>query len=186
MLLLGCAYYEAERYEEAKAAYRASVEATENFIACRCLAWMCVADDNKEEGRAWMRRSEKLGRKYPRSLIDVVKYFKRYGTDEEVCEIIENATDEARAQGRIRMYYADSLTQLGRLDEAREIVTENLIVPDMQEGENTTFKLWCDLYARIIARDENRPLDEIKTKEVLEKYPIPAGIDFRMGEYEVH
>ena len=116
----------------------------------------------------------------------MVKYFKRYGTDEEVCEIIENATDEARAQGRIRMYYADSLTQLGRLDEAREIVTENLIVPDMQEGENTTFKLWCDLYARIIARDENRPLDEIKTKEVLEKYPIPAGIDFRMGEYEVH
>ena len=54
------------------------------------------------------------------------------------------------------------------------------------EGENTTFQLWCDLYARIIARDENRPLDEIKTKEVLEKYPIPAGIDFRMGEYEVH
>ena len=49
------------------------------------------------------------------------------------------------------------------------------------KGEVSTFKLWCDLYGKIMARDENRPLEEIELSEILHRYPIPREIDFRMS-----
>ena len=79
------------------------------------------------------------------------------------------------------MYYAHSLVLLGRLDEARLLVNDHLTVATMREGERSTFTLWCDLYRAVIARDEHRRAEDISDAELLEKYPIPAEIDFRMN-----
>ena len=82
--------------------------------------------------------------------------------------------------GRIRMYRASALVELGRLDEAKSILSTSLIIPDIREGEYSLFAIWVKLYGRIIARDEHRTLRDITESEVLQKYPIPYELDFRM------
>ncbi len=183
-LLLGCAYYENGQYDEAKSAFLASCEDAPNPIAARSLGWMYTADGNIDEAKAWMDKAVPMVGDYPRLLIDLVHFYQKHGTDEEIIMLIAEAnkkSKQCRKNGRLLMYYAQALVNIGNLEEARRIVTKDLTVADMREGEVSTFKLWCDLYGRIIARDENRSTEDIELSEILRKYPIPAEIDFRMS-----
>ncbi|MBQ8401118.1 MAG: tetratricopeptide repeat protein, partial [Clostridia bacterium] len=180
-LLLACACYENRQYDQAKAAFLASWNDAPNPIAARSLGWMNTADGNTEEARAWMEKAVPMIGDYARLLIDLIHFYKRCGSDEEICALIDNASDTCKANGRVQMYYAESLVKLDRLKEARALVTKDLTVADMKEGEVSTFNLWCSLYRKIIARDENRRAEEIEAWEILDKYPIPAEIDFRMS-----
>ena len=74
----------------------------------------------------------------------------------------------------------------GRLDEAEALLLKVPEVADMREGEVSTSAVWIELYREKIARDENRPADEVSADEVLSRHPVPAAIDFRMSGYEVH
>ena len=82
--------------------------------------------------------------------------------------------------GRIQMYRAKCFAELGQLKEAKEILLSELVIPDIREGEYSIFAIWCELYRRIIAKDEGRGCDEITEKEILDKYPLPYELDFRM------
>ncbi len=180
-LLLGCAYYENTDYDQAKAAFRQSWNAAPNPIAARSLGWMCLADGNKEEARDWMAKVIPMVGDYARLLIDLVHFYKRCGTDEEICDLIASSSEPCQSNGRIKMYYAQSLVRLDKLTEAQAIVTKDLVIPDMREGEVSTFNLWCDLYGKIIAKEEGKSLEDIELCDILDKYPIPAEIDFRMS-----
>ena len=83
--------------------------------------------------------------------------------------------------GRMQMYYAKALAEIGRLDEARAALTKELIVPDIKEGEYAISKVWSCIYAKIIARDEKRSVDDISENEVFVKYPLPYELDFRQS-----
>ncbi len=179
-LLLGCAYYEARRFADAKAAFTRSAQASLNPIACRCLAWMCADNGETAQARDWMQRCCALGKDYCRLIVDAAEFYQRFGSDADVCRLIETY-GAPFSDGRLTMYYARSLVRLGRLDEARPLVNAHLTVATMREGERSTFTLWCDLYRAIIARDEHRRAEDISDAELLEKYPIPAEIDFRMN-----
>lgn len=180
-LLLACAYYEKRQYAEAKEAFLASWNDAPNPIAARSLGWLCVADGNTEQARDWMAKAVPMVGDYARLLIDLVQFYKKCGTDEEICALIDHASETCRKNGRVQMYYAESLVKLDRLDEAKALVTKDLTVADMREGEVSTFNLWCNLYRKVIARDEDRKPEDIADWEILEKYPIPAEIDFRMS-----
>ncbi len=180
-LLLACAYYENRQYEKAKDAFLASWKDGQNPIAARSLGWMYTAEKNISEARAWMEKAIPLVGDYARLLIDIIHFYHNHGTDEEIVRLIEGASEPCRKNGRIQMYYAQALVNLDRLEEARKLVTADMTVADMREGEVSTFKLWCDLYGKIMARDENRPLEEIELSEILDRYPIPREIDFRMS-----
>ena len=70
--------------------------------------------------------------------------------------------------GRVQMYRTKSLMELGRLDEARAILSPDLVVPDMREGEYALATIWCALYSRIIAKDEGRVIEDV-TEELQKK-----------------
>ena len=78
------------------------------------------------------------------------------------------------------MYRAKALVETERLDEAMAILTPELVIPDIREGEYALSAIWCDLYRRVISRDEGRREDTVTTDEVLSKYPLPYPLDFRM------
>ena len=180
-LQLACAYYENRQFDQAKEAFLASWNDAPNPIAARSLGWLCTADGKKEEAREWMAKAVPMIGDYARLLIDLVHFYKKCGTNEEICALIDHASEVCKQNGRIQMYYAESLVKMDRLEEVRALVTKDLTVADMKEGEVSTFNLWCSLYRKIIARDENRNPEEIEAWEILDKYPIPAEIDFRMS-----
>ena len=90
------------------------------------------------------------------------------------------ALSECVSNGRIQMYRAKCFVELGELEKAKAILSSNLVIPDIREGEYSISAIWLELYRRIIASDEGREYEKITEKEVLEKYPIPYKLDFRM------
>nr|MBQ4319598.1 DUF5107 domain-containing protein [Clostridia bacterium] len=130
-LLLGCAYYENKQYDKAKAGFLASWNDAPNPIAARSLALMYLADKDSDTAREWMAKVVPMVGDYARLLIDIVHFYKRCGSDEEICALIDNADPKCRENGRIIMYYTESLVRLGRLEEARKLVTKDLTIADM-------------------------------------------------------
>ncbi len=187
-LQLGCAYYEAKTFDAARMALEKSVKAEENAIALRTLAWVYASDAArrgekcKEAGVTCMMRAVELGGTgYVRLIIDAIRYMQSFGTDEDIVTLIESCGDTYKTNGRVALFYARSLTKIGRLDDAAAIMNSKPEVSDIQEGEVSTSAIWLELYRKIIARDEQRDGADIADAEIFEKYPIPQEIDFRMN-----
>ncbi|MBQ7311997.1 MAG: hypothetical protein IJW81_00250 [Clostridia bacterium] len=187
-LQLGCAYYEAKTFDAARMAFEKSVKAEENAIALRTLAWIYASDAEhrgekcREAGVKCMMRAVELGgTDYVRLIIDAIRYMQKFGTDEDIVALIESCGDTYKTNGRVALFYARSLTRIGRLDDAAAIMNSKPEVSDIQEGEVSTSAIWLDLYRKIIARDEQRDGADIADAEIFEKYPIPQEIDFRMS-----
>ena len=83
-------------------------------------------------------------------------------------------------EGRLALYRVRCLVKLGRLDEARELLTERLVVPDIREGEIAISDIWAELYARVIERDRALPDGSVSFDDALREYPLPYALDFRM------
>ncbi len=187
-LQLGCAYYEAKSFDAARTAFEKSVEAEENAIALRSLAWIYAADarrygeECKAKGMRCMKRAVELGgSNYVRLIIDAMNYMQAFGTEEDIVAMIESCGDTYKSNGRIALFYARNLAKAGRLDDAVTTMRTAPEVSDIREGEVSTSAIWLEVYRKVIARDENRDGKDIPDAEIYEKYPIPQEIDFRMN-----
>ena len=69
---------------------------------------------------------------------------------------------------------------MGRLDEAAAQLTPDFKMADIKEGELSVSQIWFDLYTLIIKRDTGLTDEEEVRKILLEKYPLPKTLDFRM------
>lgn len=187
-LELGCAYYEAGSFDAARVALQKSVSAHENPIALRTLAWIYAADSKRwgdeciEDGLKLMKRAVLTGgADYVRLITDAIRYMQLFGTDEDIVSMIETCDKSVLQNGRIALFYARSLAKLCRLDEAVSVMRAAPEVSDIREGEVSTSAVWLEIYRRVISRDENRAECDITDSEILEKYPLPHEIDFRMS-----
>lgn len=187
-LQLGCAYYEAKSFDAARMAFEKSVQAEENAVALRTLAWIYAADakrygdGRKADGVKLMKRAVEIGGAgYVRLIIDAIRYMQAFGTDEDIVSMIESCGDTYKSNGRIALFYARSLGKVGRLDDAVNTMRTAPEVSDIQEGEVSTSAIWLEVYRKVIARDEQRDAVDITDAEIFEKYPIPQEIDFRMS-----
>ena len=95
-------------------------------------------------------------------------------------EYVEGACDEVKTDGRVRMYLGNCYILAGDLEAAKKHINGNLIIPDIREGEYSISNIWIELYRCEISKTTGRDAAEITDKEVLEKYPLPYSIDFRM------
>ena len=86
---------------------------------------------------------------------------------------------EIRQEGRLKLYTAIALTQLGRLEEACGYLNPDLVVPDIKEDENLITQAWFDLYGAIISRRTGIQ-DPAELQALVEaEYPL-GELDFRM------
>ena len=85
-----------------------------------------------------------------------------------------------RENGRIRMYIGACYTKLSDFARARALLCEDLIVPDIREGEYALSNVWIELYGKILAEEQGVSADSLSTEEILARYPLPYALDFRM------
>ena len=107
------------------------------------------------------------------------------GGDELWLEIFNTLPDEIKSLGRIRLYRAAALINLGKLKEATEIVNADFVMSDIKEGELSISYMWFELYRRIYAEEngiEYRSDDEELKREADKKYPLPKKLDYRMHD----
>ena len=78
------------------------------------------------------------------------------------------------------MYAAQCYCMIDDVATAEIYLNEELIVPDVREGEYSVSNIWVQIHKRKLAKETSKNIDEITDKEVLQKYPVPYKIDFRM------
>lgn len=153
-----------------------AVKGKYEYLALACLAQIEVnLKDNIQKGYEYICQAVRLEKNDVSLLIlygEISIKAKRYKDFLTLSECISN--------GRIQMYRAKCFVELGELEKAKAILSSNLVIPDIREGEYSISAIWLELYRRIIAKDEGREYEEITEKEVLEKHPIPYKLDFRM------
>ena len=101
----------------------------------------------------------------------------RYG---DWLAVYESLDQQFKENGRIQFFVAVCLIKLGRLEEARALLTEDLVVDDLKEGEYSISQLWIELYRQILCRDRGVSPEELTDSVVLQEYPLPYKLDFRM------
>lgn len=85
-----------------------------------------------------------------------------------------------RSNGRIKMYMGRCLVEMGEIEWAKKFINGKLVIEDFKEGEYSVSGIWVELYRKELAKTSSRPLSEITDQEVLDKFPLPYSMDFRM------
>ena len=88
--------------------------------------------------------------------------------------------DEMKSIGRLRLYVGNCLCAVGRIDEAEMYINEELVIPDIREGEYSLSNVWIEMYRKKLAAELGLSTEEVSDDDVLQRYPIPCKIDFRM------
>ena len=71
-------------------------------------------------------------------------------------------------------------TELGDIEGAKEYINSELVVEDFKEGEYSVSGIWVKLYKKEMAQIRGCMEEDISDSEVLDMYPVPYDIDFRM------
>jgi hypothetical protein len=141
--------------EGAQAAYLKSVEHTPTATALRGLALLPGNDAD-----ALFARATALDPADRRLATERLVRLHAAGRDEELLTLARELPEPIRAHGRTRLLVAQALAATGREEEALEVL-DDLEVPDLAEGDNSTSDLWLAL----------RPGE-----------PVPQRLDFRMSQ----
>ena len=86
-----------------------------------------------------------------------------------------------REDGRMQLWKIRALLALGRTEEAEALLTPDLSVPDIKEGELSLSALWFEIKSRKIAAEKGIPQTEALSI-AKESDPLPYALDFRMHE----
>ena len=178
---LGVMLYARGDIEGARAAFLRSHEMTPNGWALRNLAMIEKnIDGNARAAALHLCEAHALLPEYRPLAVECGETLLRAGMCEEWIALYEKMTDALRAHGRIRMLLGAAYARIGRYREAAEILTPDLVVDDIKEGEYALSAIWCDIYRGILAAERGGSAEGLTQEEILAAYPLPRSLDFRM------
>ena len=177
---MGINRFAAGEEEKAYELWEKSVNLTPNPWALRNMAAMLVEKKRDlEKAAEYSVQALRLLPDNKNLAVDCAEILYQTGNYAQLVEIVENLPEELQELGRVKLSKAQALIALNRLEEAAEIVNEEFVLPDVQEGENSVSSAWISLYEKILVRDG---MSEEEAKERVEElYPVPYKLDFRMG-----
>lgn len=177
---LGVLYYQMRDMEKAERAFQASAAAAENPWALRCLGRMAgYIHKDWQKAADYMRKAVALKADYLPLLMECAAALLESGDCEAWIEMYQKLDADNQKNGRLRMLLAVAYTRTNRLEEAKAILTPQLCVPDIKEGEYSISHYWVELHERILAREEGIALGTLSDEEILKRYPLPKEMDFR-------
>ncbi len=186
MLHIGVVKYAEGDVEGAKKAWEKSVELKPSPWALRNLSMIYKNElSDIKTAREYILKAFELKKDCPALCNEVAAQLTTDGGDEMWLEIFDTLDEEIKALGRIRLYKAVALINMGKLNEATEIINSDFIMSDIKEGELSVSQLWFELYRRLYAEEKGIEYSQDNTqliKEADEKYPLPKKLDFRMHD----
>jgi hypothetical protein len=169
-----------ERYDYAgaEAAWRESNECAPSAWAYRNLAQLALRRGDRESAleryaQAWrlLPAGGELAQEYLQALCAA-------GEFERARKVYEQLAPAARSRDRIRILHGRISMGLGDLDAVEQALGHEYA--DIREGETELTDLWFELWARRVAAQTGRAIDDQLRREVEQRYPPPLRIDYRM------
>ncbi len=96
----------------------------------------------------------------------------------EALRLVESLPETYRQADRVQILFGRIALELGDLAAVEQVLEREYAV--VREGETELTDLWADLWLRREAQQTGAPVDVSRRREMLEKYPPPARIDYRM------
>lgn len=175
---LGVMYYEKGEIESAYEYFEKSIETLANPWSYRCLAQ--IERKEKKNSSAASKLIEKaieLKKDYRPLLINYAEMKIENNEHQKWVECFEGLEDELKDDGRLKLLYAMCQNELGNFRKALEVLENGFVMNDIKEGEYSTSKVWTDIHRNIL---KENGYENMSDNEVLEKYPLPYELDFRM------
>ena len=173
--------YAAGKFDTAIDYIERSLEISEEFYSLSAAALLSL--NVKKDARAAYSYGKRAMEMKPNDFFIACLYAElcsASGNHEKFIEYYNNADEEMRKEGRIRLYVGRCLIALNRIEEAERFINKDLSIPDLREGEYSTVNLWIEMYRKKIASARGISADSISNEQVIKEYPIPYEIDYRM------
>ena len=178
---LGVMRYADSDFDGAADCFTRSIDLSDNAWARRNLAMiqknirgeLCAAADN-------MLRATELLPDYYQLTVECFMALIRAARYDDLVSLYDRIPESAQRAGRILMLLGECYSKMGDPEKASEIITADLIVPDLMEGEYSLSNIWIGIYAQILAKERGVSVGSLSQEEVLSAYPLPREIDFRM------
>lgn len=179
--LLAIGLYEKEEYDKAYELLKTAVKKDRNYLHLTALA---LYEDGFTHNRSLAFELIKEAVKIRPNYYPLVCVFGEIAIRSEkyaeFCEFYENSCIEIKNNGRIKMHASLCYANIDELEKASSLIDNQLEVADVREGEYSVSNVYIFVKKKIMAKATGALMEEISDKQVLEKYPLPFELDFRM------
>ncbi len=182
-LQYGVTLYACERIEEAREAFRRSMDLAPNAWACRNLAMLARNVDREPQQAAdLMETAVSLNHSCRGLMVDCAQTLLQARRFEKWTEIFDAMGEDMRRDSRLQLYKAMALLELQRFQEAAAIIHKDFLLCDIKEGEISLSRIWEQIYGGLL-RQQTGLEDQGELDRLLkERYPLPADLDFQMDQ----
>jgi len=101
---------------------------------------------------------------------------------EDMIKFMNELPPQIHEHGRMQIMEARAYMMMNELEKVKEILEGRPLVSDIREGEVTLSNLWFEMHEKIIAKEENIPIDDKLRERVRRDYPPPSWLDFRQAD----
>lgn len=168
---LGVIEHCAGNLERARVLFERSLAYRPSAAAHRAMARLNQLEDQKEACLAQYRQSLRLAGAMPELEMEYAQTLLAFERYDALLAFEEGLPQALRELPRFLYLRASALAEVGRFDEAEEILLRPLVVPDMREGELSLSDLWFRIYMK---------KEKLTRQQAEERHPLPESLDFRM------
>jgi tetratricopeptide (TPR) repeat protein len=182
LLHLGVMRMEHFDLQGAVAAWQESMRLQPSAWAARNLAVAALRQGQHETALAYYRQAWELakqkGRPNTALAVECLQALVKARQFEEGMVLYQALPVEIQQFDRIQILLGRISLVLGQLDVVENVLRREYAV--VQEGENELTDLWTEMWMRREAAKTGEALNDALRQRILEKYPPPSNIDFRM------
>lgn len=174
---LGVLKYRENDLAGAKDCFEKSNAIKENAWSYRNLAQLAKIEGDTARALELMEKAVAIKKDYQPLLVNCAEIMFATKNYEKWIALYNSLDAELKENGRLKMLWATAENNIGNYKTAKDVITEDFIIPDIKEGEFSLSHLWIDIYRNVMKADG---ISEISDEDVLKKYPLPQSLDFRM------
>ena len=178
---LGVMQYVAGDIDGAYSSFLHSVDINKNAWSYRNIAMIEKnIKGNVEVAAKYILLAFKECSEYRQLIVECAEILIRAGKPDLWIEIYNTLSDELRSNGRLKMLLGAAYARCGDASSAKAIITPNLVVDDIKEGEYALSSIWVEIYTEVLAKERGVDASSLTAADVLSSYPLPEALDFRM------
>jgi Tfp pilus assembly protein PilF len=177
-LHLGISLLEQEKFDAAREQFSASIALKNNAMAHRCLALIMDHNGQTDDAESTYQHAWSLSQKNPELAVEICTFLLRHQRNTSLTKFVNSLPDPVAQHERILLVSAKIALTEHRYDDVRKLLDREFST--IREGEISLTELWFASYLQEAEQQLNRKLVDSEQKDLIQKFPPPRQIDFRM------